>query len=234
MRTRQMILVLMLVFLLGVFVSGMTQPSGRNGYTFLDPLIEVYQIVNDNYVDKPDNQKLQTAAINGMLEALEDPYTQYIPPADRAAFQKEMTQQFVGIGAEVNSQGGYLTIVSPLEDSPAYNAGIKAGDRVLEIEGVSTFNLPIDECIAKLTGNPGEPVHIVVERGGTGGQKIPFTIVRDKIVVKGGQGPAPHRRRHEVGLRDRPQAPHRLCAAHPVHPHRRSRVRRRPLPAQCR
>lgn len=192
MRTRQTLLILMLAFVLGVLAarlpSSVAQISGGpnpDRYNFLDPIIEVFHVIEDAYVDRPDNAKLQTGAINGMLEALDDPYTQYIPPADRAAFQKEMTQQFVGIGAEVTIQSGYLTIVSPLEDSPAYNAGLRPNDRVVEIEGKSTLNVPIDDSIAKLTGKPGEAVKLVIERAG---QRIEKTIVRQQIVVRAVKG----------------------------------------------
>lgn len=196
MGTRQTVLILMLVFVLGIFAArlpaGFAPPGGGPGdpspYTALDPVIDIYHLVDAEYVDRPDSGKLLTGAINGMLESLEDTYTQYIPPADRAAFQKEMTGQFVGIGAEVTIQGGYLTIVSPIEDSPAYNAGIRPNDRVVEIEGQTTLNMPIDECIGKLTGKPGEAVHVLVERGGAGGQRIAKTIVRQHIVVRAVKG----------------------------------------------
>jgi carboxyl-terminal processing protease len=196
MRTRQTLLILMLAFVLGVFaarlpssVAMLARPGGSaDPYTVMGTITDVFDIIDRQYVEPPNETALLNGAINGMLEALDDPYTQYIPPADRAAFQKEMMGQFVGIGAEVTISGGYLTIVTPLDDSPAYNAGIRPGDRIVEIEGQSTLNVSIDDCIAKLTGKPGEPVHVVVERGGPGGQRIPKTIIRQQIVVRAVKG----------------------------------------------
>ncbi|MBC7834419.1 MAG: S41 family peptidase [Phycisphaerales bacterium] len=158
-------------------------------YEFFDPIVEVYSIVDQAYVDEPDRAAMQQAAINGMLEALSDPYTEFVPAVERAQFQKEMTGQFVGIGAEVILEGGYLRIVTPLEDSPAYNAGIKAGDRVLDIDGESTLGKTVDQCIDKLMGKPGELVNLLIERTGGGkAEKIEVPIKRDNIVVRAAKG----------------------------------------------
>ncbi len=186
MRTRQTILILCLFFLMGIFVAQLparvAQLTGSTSrYDFFDPIIDVYSTISGSYVDRIDQAKLQLGAINGMLEALEDPYTQFVPPVDRADFHKELTGEFVGIGAEVVIEGGYLTIVSPLEDSPAYNAGVRPGDKVVEIDGESTLNLSIDECIDRLTGEPGTPVNILIARDGLAGERIPMTIIRQRI-----------------------------------------------------
>ena len=193
MRTRQTILILCLFFLLGVFVAQLparvAQLTGSTSrYDFFDPIIDVYSTISGSYVDQIDQAKLQLGAINGMLEALEDPYTQFVPPVDRADFHKELTGEFVGIGAEVVIEGGYLTIVSPLEDSPAYNAGIRPGDKVIEIDGESTLNLSIDECISRLTGEPGTPVNILIARDGLTGERIPMTIIRQRIHARAVRG----------------------------------------------
>lgn len=192
MQTRQTILVLTLFFLLGLFVARLpatvAQLSGGagGGYEFFDPIIDVYSVIDRAYVDEPDRAKLQIGAINGMLEALGDPYTEFVPPADRAMFQKEITGQFVGIGAEVVTEGGYLTIVSPLEDSPAINAGIRAGDKIIEVNGVSTLNKSVDECIGMLTGEPGTQVTVTVQR--TGSEPMEITITRGHIVPRAVRG----------------------------------------------
>jgi carboxyl-terminal processing protease len=96
-----------------------------------------------------------------------------------------MTGQFVGIGCQVETRDGWLTVVSPIEDSPAYAAGILAGDRITRIEDTSTMGKGVDECIKLLTGQPKTPVNIIVQRDG---KDIPFTIIRDKIVSKSVRG----------------------------------------------
>ncbi len=186
-RTPRPLYTLTLVFVLGLFMARLPSTLGHFGahFDFIDPIEDVYRLLADEYVNKPDAEKLQTGAISGMLEALDDPYAEYIPPAGRAEFTKEIAGQFVGIGAQVENVAGWLTIVSPLEDSPAFKAGIMAGDRVTEIDGVSTLNVPIDQSIAKLTGTPGTPVNITIDRHG---EVIPMTLTRQEIVVKAVKG----------------------------------------------
>lgn len=195
MQTRQTVLILTLFFLMGLFVARLpatvAQLRGGSSYEFFDPIIDVYSIISRAYVDEPDKLKLQIGAINGMLDALEDPYTEFVPPADRAMFQKELTGQFVGIGAEVVTEGGYLTIVSPLEDSPAIAAGIRAGDRVLEIDGQSTLNKTVDQCVSMLTGEPGTKVTLTIERN-AGAETLQITVTRGHIVPRAVRGVRRH------------------------------------------
>jgi len=202
MRTRQSVLILLFVFLLGVFAARLpanvtalaqsvgVQP-GVTDYNFFDPLVEIRSILRREYVDNPDAAKMQQGAIDGMIEVLNDPYTVYIPPSESRNFTKELTGQFVGIGAEVNVEGGYLRIISPLEDSPAYNAGVQAGDRVVEVDGKTTLNKSVDDCIDLLMGEPQTPVKLTIERtldGQEEPQRLDITVVRDHIVVKAVRG----------------------------------------------
>jgi carboxyl-terminal processing protease len=202
MRTRQSVLIVLFVFLLGVFAArlpaGVTaiaaavqDKPGVNEFNFFDPLVEIRSIMRREYVDAPDAAKMQQGAIDGMLEVLNDPYTVYIPPTESRSFNKELTGQFVGIGAEVTLEGGFLKIVSPLEDSPAYAAGVQAGDRVIKVDGKSTQNKTVDECIDMLMGEPKTPVTLTIERtldGQEEPQQLEVTVVRDHIVVRAVRG----------------------------------------------
>ena len=114
----------------------------------------------------PDEKTMQQGAINGMLEALKDPYTIYVPASETKEFTKELTGDFVGIGVQVVIKDGYRTVVTPLEDTPAFRAGIQADDRIVEIDGKSTLGLSADKCIAMLTGEAGAPVTITVVMSG--------------------------------------------------------------------
>ena len=154
-------------------------------YSFFDEIIEVKQLISQRYVDVPDDKALREGAIKGMVEALNDPYTVYVPASDQQNFTKDLTGEYVGIGAQVNTQDGWLTIVSPLEDSPAFRAGLMADDRVAEIDGKSTQNLPINDCIKLLLGEPGTKVTLTVDRKG---QKIPIQIEREKIKTRSVKG----------------------------------------------
>lgn len=180
-----------LVALLGVAVFGSTLALVRKGsdYTFLDPLIDVKNSITSTYVDEisPDKlRKMQEGAIKGMIDALDDPYTIYVPPADTEDFDKDLTGEYSGIGASVQiSTDGYLQIVSPLEDSPAMRMGIMAEDKVIEIEGKSTLGLSVDQCIDLLMGKEGTKVNIVLERKGT---KIPMEVTRQKIKTRSVKG----------------------------------------------
>ncbi len=152
----------------------------QSAYSWLDPLIDVQTMVNRDFVTEPDRDALRDGAIQGMLDALGDPYTEFIPAQDVAEFDKQTRGQFVGIGAEVRMQDGWLLIVSPLEDSPAYRAGVMANDRVTAIDGESTFNKTVNDCIDLLTGDPGTPVVITVDRAG---QELQFEIERAQIIT---------------------------------------------------
>jgi carboxyl-terminal processing protease len=176
-----------LLGVLGVAVIGSTVAiSGRPGdYSFFDPIIDVKRLVSERFVDVPDEQKLQNGAIQGMIETLGDQYTVYVPPSDKADFDKMLTGQYVGIGAQVGPGDGALVIITPLEDSPAYRAGLMAQDRILEIEGTATGGLSVEDCVRKLQGDPGTPVKILVERNG---ERTPYTIIRERIKTRSVKG----------------------------------------------
>lgn len=176
-----------LVVILGVAVMGSTLAvtRGVNDYEWFNPVIDVKKILSDKYVEAPDQEALQQGAITGMIESLNDPYTVYVPPKHKRNFDKELTGEYVGIGAQVIEENGWLKVVSPLEDSPALQAGLMADDKIIEIEGKTTLNVPVDDCIAMLQGEPGTPVNIVIDRAG---EKINLTIVRNHIKTKSVKG----------------------------------------------
>ncbi len=156
--------------------------ADRSDYEWFDPIIVVRRAVLDGFYEQPDEETLKHAMIDAMINALDDPYTLFIPPAAEADFNKALRGTYVGIGAEVNVVDDYLTIVSPLEDSPALEAGVMAGDIVLEIAGMSTQDRSIDQCIEQLLGEPGTPVTIRVRH--LDGVEEPLTIVRQHIVTR--------------------------------------------------
>jgi carboxyl-terminal processing protease len=176
-----------LILVLGGAVLGSTLAiSKRNSdYAFFDELIEIKQIISSRYVESPDEKALREGAIKGMVDALNDPYTVYVPPADKSSFNKDLTGEYVGIGATVNTQDGWLTIVSPLEDSPAFKAGLMPGDRIVEVSGTSTENLPVDKCVDLLMGTAGTLIKMTVERQG---DRFPIEITREQIKTRSVKG----------------------------------------------
>lgn len=181
-----------LVGILGVAVVGSTIAVATNAmkmsddqYSFFDPIVDVSTLINALYVDEADLEAMQRGAIEGMLEELNDPYTTFVPRRDTEDFSKDLTGEYVGIGAEVQVRDGWLTISSPLDGSPAWKAGVMADDRVVAIDGESTEGQTIDESIDRLTGEPNTTVTITVERGA---ETLEIDIVRDHIKVQAVKG----------------------------------------------
>ncbi|MEL6329593.1 MAG: S41 family peptidase [Planctomycetota bacterium] len=171
-----------LVGILGLAVAGsslaVASREASNDYTLLDPVIDVLGLVRRYSVEPPSDEDLQAGAIRGLLEALDDPYATYVPPEFNEDFNKELTGEYVGIGAEVVYRDNALEIVTPLDGSPALRAGIRAGDRVTSIAGQSTEGRTADQCIELLKGTPGTDVELVVERGG---ELVPIVVERGEI-----------------------------------------------------
>lgn len=145
----------------------------------------VWDLLKEKYVDtdKLDAQKLFYGAIKGMLAATGDPYTNFLDPEENKAFQEEIQGSFEGIGAEVGMRGGVLTIISPLEGSPAEKAGLRPGDKIIKIGDQSTLDLTIDQSVALMRGKKGTEVKLTIIREGIeGSQEV--MIKRDTINVK--------------------------------------------------
>ncbi len=186
MKRRRFVLEASLIAVLGVAVLGSTLAlTARQDLTFLDPLIDVKAMLDMRYVDELDEKALQAGAIRGMLDALDDPYTIYVPGRDREDFEKQLTGEYVGIGAQITIRDGWLTVVTPLDDSPAFRAGLMADDVIVEIEGVSTADITSDEAVERLTGESGTVVHVVVERDGI---RSAIEITRSAIKTRSVKG----------------------------------------------
>lgn len=151
-------------------------------YAWFDPIVETRRILIDQFYVEPDDEAMHRAAIDGLVEALDDPYTEYIPPTLTDEFNKDLRGTYAGIGAEVGVSEGYLSIATPMDDSPALRAGILAGDLVLEIEGQSTHDLSVEDCVDLLIGPAGTEVTVLVRH--LDGTEERITIVRERIVTR--------------------------------------------------
>lgn len=147
----------------------------------LDLLVDVRHQIVSEYVEEPNQEVMIQNAVRGMVDALNDDYTLYIPPEELKDFDKSIRGTFSGIGAEVDIHENRLRIVSPLEESPAWKAGIMAGDIILDIDGTSTLNMTITDAISRLTGQEGTPVKLRV-RHDTGEETV-LNITRARINV---------------------------------------------------
>jgi len=136
--------------------------------------------------DEVDLPAVEYALCNGMLSTL-DPHSVLMPPDDAGDMNTENQGEFGGLGITITLRKGRLTVEYPLEDTPAYRAGLKAGDNIMRIEEESTINMSLDEAVSKLRGRVGEPVTIMVKRD-IWDEARPFTIVRDLIRINPVEG----------------------------------------------
>ena len=156
--------------------------SETSAYSELRTFSEVLSLVEENYVNKVDAKKLIRGAIRGMLRTL-DPHTTYLNPEYFKEMQVETTGRFGGLGIEISIRGGVLTVVTPIEDTPAHKAGVQAGDQIILIEEEPTKDLSLQEVVKRLRGKPGTEVKITVRREGEK-EMLPFTITREIIRIK--------------------------------------------------
>ena len=148
-------------------------------YTNLEVFANVLMLLQQHYVDTINPQEVITGAINGMLTSL-DPHSAYMNAEDFKELQEETHGSFSGIGIEITVKEDILTVVSPIEDTPAYRAGLMAGDQIIAIDGALTKNMTLLEAVKKLRGKKGSSVTITIHRAGWQETKD-FAIVRDEI-----------------------------------------------------
>lgn len=179
---------LVLLVVLGAAMLVLTSAWARQNSAFdqLDLLIDVRHEVMRNYVEDPDGDAMVEGAVRGMLEALNDPHTGYLTSEDLEMFEHQVGGSFSGIGAEVDLHQNRIRIVTPLEDSPAWEAGVMAGDLILEIDGESTLDMPLTEAVRRLTGEEGTDVTIRVRR--EDGSEDELTITRGVIDIESVRG----------------------------------------------
>lgn len=148
----------------------------------LDAVKEAWDIISHNYVDqsKIDDNALSQAAIKGMLEALNDPYTAYFAPETYQVFLKSLAGKFDGIGATVGIRDKQIMITAPLPNSPADRAGIRAGDIILGVNGESTEGLSLEEVVLRIRGPKGTPVRVTIRHQGET-TPIELEIIRAEI-----------------------------------------------------
>ena len=197
-------LILSLVIILlvvGSYGAGYRMGMGKQGYGELigkekiskflsddidaDLLDEVWGVINKKYVDGPVPEiQLFYGAVAGSVASLGDPYSIFLEPEISNDFQEELAGRFEGIGAEITIKKEILMVVSPLPDSPAEKAGLKAGDKILKIDDYDTAGISLMEAVKRIRGEKGTKVVLGVFREDDGNEIIDIEIIRDKIVFK--------------------------------------------------
>jgi carboxyl-terminal processing protease len=147
----------------------------------LDTFFSFFREVSIFYVDKPDPEKLVKVAIDAMLESL-DPYNEFIPEENKAELEFQTTGEYGGMGALIRQSTDHPIIAEVYEGSPAHNAGLLAGDKILEINGTSVFNLPVDRVSKMLKGIPKSDIELIVQRYSEP-DSLKYSFKRDKIHI---------------------------------------------------
>ena len=171
----------------GVSPSSSTQSQIRNYYNTIQT---VFDFIIRSYVEEVDPKLLFEGAMNGMFNALEDPYSAFLTESDMKDLSDTTQGSFGGVGLNITKAVGqqrpdgkpsWVEVVSPIEDTPGWRAGINPGDFIIEIDGTPTETLTMDEVLARLRGTPGESVRLVIKRGER--MEFPVTITRAIIEV---------------------------------------------------
>ncbi|MFC4731195.1 S41 family peptidase [Salipiger abyssi] len=159
----------------------LAQESARSTsvYEQLDLFGDIFERIRAQYVEEVDEGELIEAAINGMLTSL-DPHSSYLAPDDAADMRVQTRGEFGGLGIEVTQEDGFVKVVSPIDDTPADEAGIEAGDFITHVDGESVLGMTLDEAVDLMRGPVGSEILITVVREG---EEEPFevSIIRDKI-----------------------------------------------------
>lgn len=177
---------ILLGFVFGLVVGGISVHNvaalSNKTYERLKVFTDCLEIVKKNYVEDVKTEDLITGAIEGMLSSL-DPYSAYLDPDMYSELKVETKGSFGGLGIEIAIKDGILTVISPIEDTPAYRAGIKAGDKIVKINEESTKGLNLMECVKRMRGPKGTHVTLTIFReGSTQTQEV--SMVRDIIKIQ--------------------------------------------------
>ncbi|TSC80896.1 MAG: Carboxy-terminal-processing protease [Parcubacteria group bacterium Gr01-1014_29] len=148
------------------------------------PFWKAWSILEDKYVasGELDRQKMVYGAVSGMVRALDDPYTVFFPPVEQELFESEIQGKFEGIGAEIGMRKGVLVVISPLTGSPAAEAGLLAGDTILQIDDISTADLTLEEAVRHIRGQKDTIVALMIVRKGEDETRV-IKITRDTIHI---------------------------------------------------
>jgi len=182
----KIILVVLLVFVLGITIglnrSHKVSALPNSLYEDLKVFTDILGLLQKEYVEETNAKDLVYGAIKGMLETL-DPHSAFMPPNMYKEMQEETKGRFEGLGIEITMKDGILTVVAPIEDTPAFKVGILAGDQILKIGEELTKNLTLFESVKRLRGPKGTKVTITIMREGFTKPRE-FTVIRDLIPIR--------------------------------------------------
>lgn len=169
-------------FIISLFVFEKSFSENSDIYKKIDLFGEVLEKINKEYVDEVDQSKSMDAAINGLLQSL-DPYSAYMTPESFEVMQTETSGEFGGLGIEVGMEAGVIKVISPIDNTPASKAGLKAGDYIVKINNVQVQGKSLMEAVDLMRGPVGSSIEITVRRRGVKKALI-FNITREIIEVQ--------------------------------------------------
>lgn len=179
------------IILISLFICGSFFLNGNGGvvkadtdevYRNIEVFVEVLRQIEENYVEPQEPQKLIDGAIKGMVRSL-DPHSAFMTKDEHNELMLETKGSFTGIGIEITIKDDVLTVVSPIEGTPAYKAGLKSGDKIISIEGESTKDMTMLDAVKRIRGDKGTQVKLTIVREGEE-KPLEFSIVRDVIPLK--------------------------------------------------
>src|SRR6185369_5155134 len=172
-----------LVIFIGIGSQYRCSAEGKGSdYESIELFTDVMAIIKKSYVEEVDTKKLIYGAINGMLASL-DPHSSFMTPDTYKEMKIDTKGAFGGLGIEITIKDGILTVISPIEDTPAFKAGIKSGDQILKIDDRFTKDLNINDAVKRMRGLKGTKVVLTIMREGFD-RPLEFPIERDIIQVK--------------------------------------------------
>lgn len=161
---------------------GSAKAAGADTYRQLALFGDIFERVRSIYVTEPDEEKLVESAINGMLTSL-DPHSSYLNPKDFSDMRVQTRGEFGGLGIEVTMENELVKVISPIDGTPAAEAGVLAGDLIFQIDGDNIRGLTLQQAVEKMRGPVNTPIELKIQREGADGP-IDITIIRDVIKVR--------------------------------------------------
>ena len=171
-----------LFFLISIFLNQLVLSSENDIYKKIDLFGEVLEKINKEYVDEINQSESMDSAINGLLQSL-DPYSAYMSPEILEEMQTETSGEFGGLGIEVGMEAGVVKVISPIDDTPASKAGIKAGDYIVKIDDTQVQGKSLSEAVDLMRGPVGSGIELTVRRRGEK-KALTFFVVREIIQIK--------------------------------------------------
>ena len=168
-----------IIFVVSLNIQGANK--NKETYEYLDLFGQIFDRVRSQYVDDVTDEELIEKAIDGMLTGL-DPHSGYMDEKVWEEMQMDTRGKFGGLGIEITMEEGFVKVISPIEDTPAYEAGIEAGDFIIQINDTAVFGLTLSEAVDLMRGDKGDPITITISREGL--EPFEIEIIRDIIKIQ--------------------------------------------------